>query len=88
MKNFNRENLDKMVKLILTKVLLRNKNKIVFKDIEKYNIKGRNNFEDLYLDNVITVNAWNEWNEQAILEPNNITGYENLETIGKYFSKF
>lgn len=85
MKNFNKENLEIMVRLVITKVLLRNKNKIVFEDIKKYNIKGDNNFEDLYLDNIITVNAWNEWNEQAILEPNNITGYENLEIISKYF---
>ena len=31
--------------------------------------------------NMININAWNEWNEQAILEPNNITGYENLDAI-------
>ena len=31
----------------------------------------------------ININAWNEWNEQAVLEPNNIFGYQNLETIFK-----
>ena len=30
--------------------------------------------------------GWNEWNEQAILEPNNITGYQNLETINNFFT--
>ena len=34
-------------------------------------------------DNFINVNAWNEWNEQAVLEPNNLTGYENLELLNK-----
>ena len=28
--------------------------------ITKYNIKGLNNYNDLYLDNIIIVNAWNE----------------------------
>jgi len=32
-------------------------------------------------ENFINVNAWNEWNEQAVLEPNNVTGYQNLDTI-------
>jgi len=34
-------------------------------------------------ENFINVNAWNEWNEQAVLEPNNLTGYENLELMKK-----
>ena len=54
--------------------------------INKYNIKGLNNYNDLYLDNVLTVNAWNEWNEQAILEPNNVSGYENIETVYNFFT--
>ena len=86
LKNFDTGNFETMIKLVITKILLRNKNKIVFKDIEKYNIKGKNNDSDLFLDNIVTVNAWNEWNEQAILEPNNVTGYENLEIISKYFN--
>ena len=67
-------------------IKLRNKNKLVFEDIDKYNIKGLNNYNDLYLDNVLTVNAWNEWNEQAILEPNNVSGYENIETVCNFFT--
>jgi len=74
-----------MINLIISKILLRNKNKLIFKQIKKYNIEGLNNYEDLFLDNNITVNAWNEWNEQAILEPNNITGYENLSIIKNIF---
>ena len=31
--------------------------------------------------NFININAWNEWNEQAVLEPNSVTGFENLELI-------
>jgi hypothetical protein len=33
------------------------------------------------MDNVIIVNAWNEWNEQAVLDPNTVTGYENLQLL-------
>ena len=85
MKNFNKENLTKMLNVIVTKILLRNKNIVVFEDIKDFNIHGLNNYSDLYLENILTVNAWNEWNEQAILEPNNVTGYENLETISNFF---
>jgi hypothetical protein len=86
MKNFNKNNLIQIMNVIVTKILLRNKNKLVFQDINKYNIKGLNNYNDLYLDNVLTVNAWNEWNEQAILEPNNVSGYENIETVCNFFT--
>jgi hypothetical protein len=41
------------------------------------NISSMNNLSE----NIIIVNAWNEWNEQAVLEPNTITGYQTLETI-------
>lgn len=37
-------------------------------------------------DNIINVNAWNEWNEQAILEPDNVHGYATLETIQSVIS--
>jgi hypothetical protein len=32
-------------------------------------------------ENIININAWNKWNEQAVLEPNTITGYQVLDTI-------
>jgi len=32
-------------------------------------------------NNLIIINAWNEWNEQAMLEPNNIDGYLYLEIV-------
>ena len=37
-------------------------------------------------DNVLNINAWNEWNEQAVLEPNDVTGYDNLKTISNVIS--
>jgi len=81
--NFNKENLRKMLLLLISKIILRYQNKYLFVDIEKYNVKKYDNIENNFNfdNNIIIVNAWNEWNEQAILEPNNITGYENLETI-------
>lgn len=38
--------------------------------------------------NLIFINAWNEWNEQAILEPNHIDGYAYLETIKSVLEYF
>jgi hypothetical protein len=47
MKNFSKENLTKMLNVIVTKILLRNKNKVVFEDITDFNIVGLNNYSDL-----------------------------------------
>jgi len=86
--NFNKENLKKMLLIIISKIILRYQNKYFLSDIPKYNIKTFSNNENTFNfdNNIIIVNAWNEWNEQAILEPNNITGYENLETINDIFN--
>jgi hypothetical protein len=65
--NFSLDRLQEMLNVLICTILLRYTNQHV---------------EPLHLqDNIINVNAWNEWNEQAILEPNNVTGYSNLETI-------
>ena len=69
-KNFTQANLEKMLMILLSKIVLRYKNIYELDDIK---ITKK--------ENIINVNAWNEWNEQAILEPNDITGYANLETI-------
>lgn len=66
--NFSNKNLDELILIIISKIIL------------KYiNINKHGNYV-----NRILINAWNEWNEQAILEPNNITGYSNLEVIRDY----
>ena len=87
--NFNNENLEKMLNVIVSKIISKYKNKLSLNPIEKYNVKSvnieANNFN--FNNNIIIINAWNEWNEQAILEPNNITGYTNLETINGFFEK-
>jgi len=36
----------------------------------------------------IFISAWNEWNEQAILEPNNEDGYSYLHNLNKNYLKF
>ena len=55
--------------------------------IKKYsNIYNLDTIKELMYDNIININAWNEWNEQAILEPNNITGYNNLNIINDIYN--
>jgi hypothetical protein len=36
----------------------------------------------------IFISAWNEWNEQAILEPNNEDGYENLIELNNAYLEY
>jgi hypothetical protein len=36
-------------------------------------------------ENFLFITAWNEWNEQAILEPNNIDGYSYLIKINNSY---
>ena len=67
-KNFNAIALEELLLLLIAELVVK------YKNISNlYTIPSHENF--------INVNAWNEWNEQAMLEPNNITGYENLTTI-------
>ena len=66
--NFNEENMEKLIIIFCSKILM------------KYiNVAYHTNY-----DNRILINAWNEWNEQAILEPNSTHGYANLNVIKKY----
>lgn len=67
-KNFNMANLEDMLLILIAQNVLRYTNVLDIRVLHPY-------------ENFININAWNEWNEQAILEPNNITGYQTLETI-------
>jgi hypothetical protein len=67
-KNFNANVLEELLIILIAELVVKYKN--------IYELNTISSFE-----NIININAWNEWNEQAVLEPNHITGYENLITI-------
>ena len=50
--------------------------------LHKINNNPNDNIDFLF------ISAWNEWNEQAMLEPNNIDGYNYLNIINKKYSEF
>ncbi len=64
-KNFSNKKLQELLLVYLAIIVLRYKN------------SNREN----HIENFININAWNEWNEQAVLEPNDKTGYSNLDSI-------
>jgi hypothetical protein len=64
-KNFSNKKLQELLFVYLAIIALRYKN-----------LNRESNIE-----NFININAWNEWNEQAVLEPNDKTGYSNLDSI-------
>ena len=39
-------------------------------------------------DDFLFISAWNEWNEQAILEPNNYDGYSYLKSLSDAYLEF
>jgi hypothetical protein len=39
-------------------------------------------------EDFLFISAWNEWNEQAILEPNNEDGYQYLQHLNENYLKF
>jgi hypothetical protein len=63
--NYSTENLKELLTIQVSNIIL------------KDNYYNSNSL----MPNLLIINAWNEWNEQAILEPNDETGYSNLETI-------
>lgn len=66
--NYSIQHLEELLLLLIAEQVSKYKN--------VYNLSALPSFE-----NFININAWNEWNEQAVLEPNCITGYDNLNTI-------
>ena len=53
-----------------------------------YNLLGKVSDTPNENDDFIFISAWNEWNEQAILEPNIEDGYDYLIQLGKSYNKF
>ncbi len=68
--NYNTENLKELLTIQVSNIILKE---------SYYNSNS-------LIPNMLIINAWNEWNEQAILEPNDETGYNNLETIQNFKS--
>ena len=66
--NFSADALEELLMILIAELVVRYKNISDLNMITTY-------------ENIINVNAWNEWNEQAVLEPNTISGYENLNVI-------
>jgi hypothetical protein len=75
-KNYSDSKMEELLMLLITDIVYKYKNNYYL-----------NNSIICKNDNIININAWNEWNEQAILEPNNITGFSVLESIYKIISK-
>ena len=79
--NYNLDKFNDLLMRLVVKIILKYVNKFETREIFKYRVKKINYKIN---DCVIVINAWNEWNEQAVLEPTNYEGYSNLEII-KYF---
>jgi hypothetical protein len=65
----------------------KNINPILF---EEYSLKILNKIMETKNKDLdfLFISAWNEWNEQAILEPNNEDGYEYLKSISNKYLEF
>jgi hypothetical protein len=68
-KNADKLNISYLFNILICRIMLRYVNVTNILDIKKNSC------------NFININAWNEWNEQAVLEPNSSTGFENLKLI-------
>ena len=71
--NYSIESLEEMLLLLITEQVSKYKNISKLDQLPSF-------------ENFININAWNEWNEQAVLEPNTVTGYDNLNAIHKIIS--
>ena len=53
---------------------------------EKFGAQLRHRYEQDKNSEFIFVNAWNEWGEQAVLEPSDLYGYGFLEQLSFFSS--
>jgi hypothetical protein len=65
----------------------KNINPDIFHDYLKKLLEKIDNDPNLY-DDFLFISAWNEWNEQAILEPNKIEGYSYLKKLNDAYLSF
>jgi len=81
--NYTLDKFNYLLMRLVLMIILKYVNKFESKEISKYKVKkiSHNNINYKIDDCVIILNAWNELNDQSVLEHTNYENYSNLEVI-------